>query len=48
MNNTPGQVEVEQHRLVEEPVSTSFSDATAIAGSLGEKQKETTDEVRLL
>lgn len=33
-------MEVEQHRFVEEPVNTSFRIAPALAGSLGEKQRE--------
>ena len=38
MTTREGQVEVEQHRFVEEPVNTSFQIAPAIVVSSGEKQ----------
>lgn len=44
MNTSEGQVEVEQHRFVEEPVNTSSGVAPAIAGSSGKQQRKQMDE----
>lgn len=44
LNTREGQVEVEQHRFVEQPVNTSSGVASAIAGSSGEKQRKPAGE----